>query len=447
MFADLYGAADVKQRPSIASLPATSLLAQPDLDSDVWSEQERRGLERLAARCRHLLSRAALASADLATGVEAAERSIDADPYDEEALRLAMAGLASQGQSSSALALYERLRHRLDDELGVSPSAETDAAHRAVLKGLPVPGVDVAVHTRGARDARTLIGRDDELRALDALFATVSDGRVPRMVVIDGEPGIGKTALATQWIASLGAETTVFATRCDQVSRALPLQTALHLLRSLLRRTGATAAQGLLGSDASLLEPILDWRASAAGFSPDTAQMLASSSAGIALLFASFGRVLSRACTSASVMFIDDVQRADTLTWDWIGELARTPDLSLLLVLTRRSGDQLTSRGQVQPVDVQRVTRVAVGDAGRSEHAAQPAHDHGDLTRGVTRRFILPEHLGDPPGADRPPGRHRQQPKRGPSLAAAERALAEALDVEAIDDPHAQRFAASAHGP
>jgi DNA-binding SARP family transcriptional activator len=322
-----------------AATSASSLLAQPDLDSEVWSEQERRGLERLVARCRHLVSRAALASADLATGVEAAERAIDADPYDEEALRLAMAGLASQGRSSSALTLYERIRRRLDDELGVSPSVETDAAHRAVLKGLSVPGVDVAVHARDAPGSRKLIGREEELHTLDSLFETVRRGNGARTVVIDGEPGIGKTALATAWIASLDPGTTVLSTRCDQVSRVLPLQTALQLLRSFLRRTGAATARELLGPDASLLEPVLDWRAGTAGVSPDTAQMLVSSSAGIALLFASFARVVSRACTSPSVLSIDDVQRADPLTWDWILELARTPDLPLFILLTRRSGE------------------------------------------------------------------------------------------------------------
>ena len=91
-----------------------------------------------------LVARAALAAGDLATGVEAAEQALDEDAYDEESLRLVMAALAAQGRSSSALAVYERMRARLADELGTSPSDQTDAAHVAVLKGLPVPGIVVA---------------------------------------------------------------------------------------------------------------------------------------------------------------------------------------------------------------------------------------------------------------------------------------------------------------
>jgi DNA-binding SARP family transcriptional activator/tetratricopeptide (TPR) repeat protein len=322
-----------------AAMSASALLDHPDLDDVVWSDQERRSVERLGARCRHLMSRAALAAADLATGVEVAEQAMDADPYDEEALRLAMAGLVAQGRSSSALALYERVRTRLDDDLGVSPSAETDAAHRAVLKGLAVPDVAVALRAHGDRASgdHRLVGRDDELQALDDLFrAVATEG--PCMVVIDGEPGIGKTALATTWIAGLDPDIAVLDTRCDQVSGVLPLQTALQLLRAFLRRSGGPTARALLGPDGPLLEPLLEWRASGGGASADTAQMLASAAAGVSLLLGAISRVVARVCTSPSVMFIDDVQRADPLTRDWLGELIRTPDLPLLVLLTRRTG-------------------------------------------------------------------------------------------------------------
>ena len=60
--------------------------------------EERRAVERLATRARHLVARAALAAGDLATGVEAAEQALDEDAYDEESFRLVMAALAAQGQ-------------------------------------------------------------------------------------------------------------------------------------------------------------------------------------------------------------------------------------------------------------------------------------------------------------------------------------------------------------
>ena len=323
-----------------AALSARGLLAVTLLEDEVWLEHERLAVSRLASRAGHLVARAGLLAGDLATGVEAAERLIDVDPYDEEALRLAMAGLSAQGRSSSALAVYERIRNRLADDLGVSPSPETDAAHRAVLKGLPIAGIEVAsrVQRETTPDVQQLFDRAEQLEALDQIFSLAARG-TPRVAVIEGEPGAGKTALAQAWLGSLDTGARVLETRCDQLSRLLPLQPAVLMLRSFLRQAGADDAVALLAEDASTLEPVLDWRVTAKAAQRDTFQMLASSPAGIAMIFAALTRVVARVCAAPSVLFIDDVQRADPLTSDWIDTLAQMPDVPLLILLTRRTGE------------------------------------------------------------------------------------------------------------
>ncbi len=328
-----------------AALSARGLLAVTLLDDDVWLEHERLAVTRLAARAGHLVARAALLAGDLATGVEAAERLIDVDPYDEEALRLAMAGLSAQGRSSSALALHERIRSRLAEDLGVSPSPETDAAHRAVLKGLPIAGIEVAsrVQREPAPDVPQLFDRSEQLGALDQLFVIAARG-APQVAVIEGEPGAGKTALARAWLGSLDSGVRVLDTRCDQLSRLLPLQPAVLMLRSFLRQAGTADAVALLADDAAMLEPVLDWRVTAKAATRDTFQVLASSPAGIAMIFAALTRVVARVCSTPSALFIDDAQRADALTSDWIDTLAHMPDVPLLIVLSRRTGE-----GRVPP--------------------------------------------------------------------------------------------------
>jgi len=331
---------DGEPAPALAAaLAARVLLAHPALDDDAWLVEERRAVERLGARARQLVARAALAAGDLATGVEAAEQALDEDPYDEESLRLVMAALAAQGRSSSALAMYERMRLRLADELGTSPSELTDAAHVAVLKGLPVPAVVVASpQSRSASwsGGNDLPGRQGELRMLDEAFVRARAG-TPVAVVIEGEPGIGKTAVASAWIDRLSPESVVLAARCDQLSRSLPLQPVLHMIRNHLRQVGAEMGRALLGPDASLLESVLDWTSTDAEPLADIAQ--ASSPAGLAVLFAALRRVVRRACTTPSVLYVDDIQRADPLTWAWISDLIASPDLSLLVLLTRRTGE------------------------------------------------------------------------------------------------------------
>lgn len=324
-----------------ASTTARMLLARPALDDETWPAEDRRLVERLGMRARHLVARSALAAGDLGTGVEAAEQALDADAYDEEALRLVMAAMMAQGRSSSALALYERMRQRLADEFGTSPSAATDAAHVAVLKGLPVPGIVVAAPQASARvpsGAVGLAGRDPELRALDDLFHRVRTG-MPLAVLIEGDPGIGKTTLAAAWVDRLSPQTVVFAARCDQLSRSLPLQPVLHLLRNHLRKVGADATRTLLAADAALLAPMLDWTVMERDLATEMPQLQPSAPAGVAVLFAALLRVVRRACSSPAVLFIDDLHRADPLTLAWIAEVMSSAELPLLVLLTRRSGE------------------------------------------------------------------------------------------------------------
>ncbi len=375
--ADLASEADRRLREGepaaalAAAAAARVLLAHPSLDSDAWSSEERHALDRLGARSRHLVARAALAAGDLATGVEAAEQALDEDAYDEESLRLLMAALAAQGMSSSALAAYERLRSRLDDDLGTSPSAPTEAAQVALLKGLPVPDVVVAsAQSRriGQMSGGPLPGRDRELRVLDDAWIRAQNGTVIA-VVIEGEPGIGKTALASAWIDRLDPGSVVLTARCDQLSRSLPLQPVLHMIRSHLRSVGTDAGRELLGADAALLETMLDWTTAEIDPVTDISQAHASSPAGLAVLFAALRRVVRRACATTGVVFIDDIQRADPLTWAWIAELIASPDLPVLVLLTRRTDEgavpEAALRLELPPLTLE-AARQIVGD----EHAA-----------------------------------------------------------------------------
>jgi DNA-binding SARP family transcriptional activator/tetratricopeptide (TPR) repeat protein len=352
-----------------AARAASALFGRPLID-DVWPAEDRREVERLASRSRHLVARAALAAGDLATGVEAAEEALTLDSPDEEALRLAMAGLAAQGRTASALALHERFRLRLLDELGVSPSPQTDAAHRALLKGLPVPGVVVGPgRSELAGTSAVLAGREAELRRLSEIFLSVRDGR-PAVAVLEGEAGIGKTAIATRWLDGLARDTTVLVAHCDQLSRALPLQPAVQLVRRHLRRLGEAGAREMLGADAPILEPLLDQGDGVREAVPDSSQSLPSSPAGIAALFAALRRVVTRACAEPSVLFVDDVQRADGLTVAWLTDLADATDLPLCILLTRRTNEGDVPR-QSHVIAVPPLTRdAAVAIVGEQRAAA-----------------------------------------------------------------------------
>ena len=52
-------------------------------------------------------------------------------------------------------------------------------------------------------------------------------------------PGSARRPSPSAWIDRLGAETVVLSARCDQLSRSLPLQPVLQMIRNHLRRVGA----------------------------------------------------------------------------------------------------------------------------------------------------------------------------------------------------------------
>ena len=115
-----------------------------------------------------------------------------------------MLALAGAGQQAEALAVYQDLRNRLSDELGVDPGPEVSSAHLRVLRGqLPGAGIAAPPARRVADQPAQLpmecagfTGRGSELEALDRILG--AEGAAP-VAVVTGMGGVGKTALAVRW--------------------------------------------------------------------------------------------------------------------------------------------------------------------------------------------------------------------------------------------------------
>ncbi|HWC67592.1 MAG TPA: BTAD domain-containing putative transcriptional regulator, partial [Acidimicrobiales bacterium] len=147
----------------------------PDEDGE-WAEQARRVVERTVARARLIGAEAALSAGDAAGGAELAAAALDHDPYDERALRAVMAAHAHAGRPASALAVYASCRERLAEDLGVSPTAETEHLHAAILRDEWVPGEipppsEQAGAGRSPTGAAPFAGRAAVLAALDGELA------------------------------------------------------------------------------------------------------------------------------------------------------------------------------------------------------------------------------------------------------------------------------------
>ena len=86
-----------------------------------------------------------------ARAVAWAEEALEVDPFDEVATRALMAAHDALGSRGHALTVYEEFRQRLDHELGVRPSEETEAAYLALLGSAPSGRVSVPRARRVSR--------------------------------------------------------------------------------------------------------------------------------------------------------------------------------------------------------------------------------------------------------------------------------------------------------
>ncbi|HVM52699.1 MAG TPA: BTAD domain-containing putative transcriptional regulator [Acidimicrobiales bacterium] len=290
-------------RAALALVRGELLADEPDAP---WADAERAATTRTVARARVLAAEASLAAGQPAEAATEAERALDHDPYDEAALRVLMRAHTAAGRPASALAAYARARERLAEDLGVDPTRETEDLHTAIL---------LAPDEAAARPP-AIVGRARELAVLEGTDTSV---------VIEGEPGIGKTALLEAWLARVAVPVVI--ARCDELGRDLPLQPVLDAL-----------APHLVDDD-------LDVGA------------VADSAAGRAALFANLLAVLHR--LGAHVVAIEDIHLAGTSTLEWLAFARRR---GVRVVATSREGGLPGARTlELGPLDLDAATAL-VGD-------------------------------------------------------------------------------------
>jgi SARP family transcriptional regulator, regulator of embCAB operon len=102
-----------------------------------WIEEERRSLRELHVRAleAHGASCFGVGGTELPAAERVARRLVQQEPFREAGHRLLMESLAATGNPAAALRVYEDLRVRLREELGVAPSDATQELHRRLLGG------------------------------------------------------------------------------------------------------------------------------------------------------------------------------------------------------------------------------------------------------------------------------------------------------------------------
>ena len=104
-------------------------------ESAAWIEAERRTLEEIELRALECIAKSSLELGpnELESAVRSGRDLVRLAPHRESGHRLLMRALAAEGNDAEALGVYERLRIRLREDLGVAPSAPTQELYRALL--------------------------------------------------------------------------------------------------------------------------------------------------------------------------------------------------------------------------------------------------------------------------------------------------------------------------
>ena len=153
-------------------------------------------LEELRAAAVELSGEAALHLGEPDAELDALEALLVAEPLRESTAAVLARCLHATGRQVEALAVLERTRERLADELGVDPGPAVAAARLTVLRGTPV--VD-----RVAAPLTSFVGRTADVRRITALLAT------GRLVTLTGPGGAGKTRLAREVVRVRRGETRI----------------------------------------------------------------------------------------------------------------------------------------------------------------------------------------------------------------------------------------------
>src|SRR3989441_829168 len=167
------------------------------------------------------------------------------DPLAEEASRRLMRVHLALGDASAALQVYATCRARLAQDLRVQPSAETVSLADQIRASAPAsrgstPARPAAVESGLSSDlAAPLVGRAGAFRQLVGNFQRARVGQ-PQAVLVVGEAGIGKTRLASEWLAwarAQGAE--VLRGHALEMGGRLPYQPLVEALRERLEAENA----------------------------------------------------------------------------------------------------------------------------------------------------------------------------------------------------------------
>jgi len=299
---------------------------------------------------------AALACGRVAEAIATLQPLVRAHPLREQPVGHLMVALYRGGRQSDALDAYNTLRIALREGLGLDPSSELRRLEQSILEqasdlefvsggttrrslALPVPALVASPR---------FVGRTEDLAWLSAQWHLACQDE-PRLALVQGEPGIGKTRVVAEFAERCyRGGTTVLWGRCVE-EPSVPFEAIAGALGPLVGSAAATTPLWhLFGIPDEL----------ALGADPDLERYR---------MFQSVSELLERTAADTPVLLVlDDMQWADHSTLALLAHFLRAaPAVSVLVVATVRTTELSSADAFIAMVtDLARNGRVASRDVG-----------------------------------------------------------------------------------
>ena len=323
-------------------LSGFTLRDSPDFDD--WQFNQTEHLRRDFANALERLARLHASQNNFDSAIHTSRRWLALDPLNEPAHRQLMLLLTQSGERHAALRQYTECVRLLERELGVSPQDETTRLYETIKADgllspqwtyappLSQPTIDsprknlIAPSPSASSEKPTspfdrlihgqLIGRESEIERAHKIWEQVHAGK-SRMLLISGEPGIGKSRLAREITSIAKTSSAEILTGQCHTEDSAPYSPIAQIIPSVFTSHKTD----------NISKQLLD---------PQSAQRLLFESV------TSFIESLTQKNRTPLLLFIEDIHWADSGTLFLLRHLARkanTQKLKLLILLTHRDAE------------------------------------------------------------------------------------------------------------